>query len=297
MTRLVYLSDTHHGGGPRGYHRQVPYNERLPQLIEALEMWMRQRGNIDLVLHGGDMVEWAEAELLEQAVADWSTLSVPLYLALGNHDLTAPDALDMWRKFGGHLFGEGEPAYTLDLHDCLLHVIPTQWGDRPYFWDENVPHAALYPEQLDELEARLAGGYHIPQLLCCHSAPGAVSAEQTGEAEDSHGPPPEYAVALAELVEAYPSLHLILSGHSHINSLGTVGGAHWLMASSLSESPFEFKDIEITDVGLTVRTVSLFHEVGWRAQYDFDAAYVQGRPCDRELTLAWEAVDPDAPWR
>jgi hypothetical protein len=287
MTRLIYLSDSHHGGSPKGYHRQPPYIERLPQLIAALELWMRQQGGIDLVLHGGDLVEWAEAELISQAVADWAALSVPVYLALGNHDLTAPDALDLWRKFGGHLFPEGEPAYTLDLDDCLLHVVPTQWGARPFFWDGEHPHACLYPEQLAELEARIAGGYGIPQILCCHGAPRGVPSAQTGAEADFDAPPAAYTDALEDLASAYQDLRLILSGHSHINALGTLGAGHWLMASSFSESPFECKDIEITDEGLTVRTVSLYHEVGWRAAYDFDAAYVQGRPCDRALQVAW----------
>jgi hypothetical protein len=287
MTRLIYLSDTHHGGGPQGYHRQPPYIERLPQLIAALELWMRQQGEFDLVLHGGDMVEWAEADLIAQAAGEWATLSAPVYLALGNHDLTAPDALDLWAKFGGHLFPDGEPAYTVDLDDCLLHVVPTQWGARPFFWDGGPPRACLYPDQLGELEARLAGGYHTPQLVCCHGAPMGVPAAQMGAERDFDPPPTAYFEALRDLAEAYPSLHLILSGHSHIHSLGALGGAHWLMASSFTESPFEFKDIEVTGEGLTVRTVALYYEVGWRAHYDFDAAYVQGRPCDRALTLAW----------
>jgi hypothetical protein len=287
MTRLIYLSDSHHGGGPQGYHRQPPYIERLPQLIAALELWMRREGGIDLVLHGGDMVEWAEADQIARAVGDWAALSVPLYLALGNHDLTTPDALHHWRKFGGHLFPGGEPAYTLDLGDCLLHIVPTQWGVRPFFWDGAHPHACLYPEQLAELEARIAGGYGIPQLLCCHGAPQGVPAAQTGADHDFDAPPAAYTEALDDLATAYPDLRLILSGHSHVNALGTLGEGHWLMSGSFSESPFEFKDIEITDEGLTVRTVSLYHEVGWRAAYDFDAAYVQGRPRDRALQVEW----------
>lgn len=291
MARLIYLSDSHHGGGPRGYHRQPPYIERLPQLIAALELWMRQHGGFDLVLHGGDMVEWAEPELIAQAASEWSTLSVPVYLALGNHDLTAPDALDLWTKYGGHLFPEGGPAYTLDLNDCLLHVLPTQWGARPNFWDGAHPRACLYADQLAELEASIAGAYHVPQLLCCHGAPLGAPAAQLGANADFDAPPAAYTEALRDLCDAYPSLRLILSGHSHINTLGALGRAHWLAASSFSESPFEFKDIEVTGEGLTVRTVSLYYDVGWRAQYDFDAAYVQGRPCDRELTLTWQGAD------
>ncbi len=287
MTRLLYLSDTHHGGSSQGYHRQLAYLERLPQLIASLEMWMRREGGFDLVLHGGDMVEWAEADLIAQAVADWAALSTPIYLSLGNHDLTTPNALDLWRKYGGHLFPEGEPSYTLDLEDCLLHVVPTQWDERPFFWDGEHPHAQLYPQQLGELEARIAGGYGIPQILCCHGAPRGVPAAQIGAESDFDAPPAAYTEALADLATAYPDLRLILSGHSHINSLAALGESHWLMASSFSESPFECKDIEITDEGLTVRTVALYHELGWRAGYDFDAAYVQGRPCDRALTLTW----------
>lgn len=233
------------------------------------------------------MVETATPQMIEQAIADWATLSVPVYLALGNHDLTTYGALDLWFKFGGHLFEEESPLYTLDLGDGIIHVVPTQWGSRPYYWDGEMPQACLYPEQLAELESRLAGHYHIPQILCCHVAPMGIPAAQLGVGTDFDTPPAAYRQALQDLCKAYPSLHVILSGHSHVNSLGTLEHTHWIMASSFSESPFEFKDIEITEKGITIRTVSLFHDLNWRARYDFDAAYVQGRPCDRALEKSW----------
>ena len=131
----------------------------------------------------------------------------------------------------------------------------------------------------EEAPERQRGG-HIPSS-CQRDGRG-----RPGET-DRRGDLGEPAAPLVAqvVVERHPDLRLFLSGHSHINALGRLGGAHWLTASSFSESPFECKEIVVHDDRLTVRTVAMYPRLAWRADYWWDAAYVQGRPCDRALDL------------
>jgi len=287
MSRIIMLSDTHHGGGPEGYRMQACYIDRLPELLAALGDWLTETGGADLVLHGGDTVERSEPDLIGAAVAQLAVLPAPVRLALGNHDMTTPDALAVWQALGRELLPGGQTAYAMPLSDCTVHVLPTQWGARPYFWDGGPPRATFDPEDLAALAARLAAEPSRPQIVLCHAAPGGVPTAQTGRAEEGDPPPPEYRAQLLGLVERYPDLRLFLSGHSHVNALGRLGSAHWVTASSFSESPFEVKEIIIQDTGLNVRTVALHSRLGWHADYWWDAAYVQGRPCDRAMEVRW----------
>jgi len=287
MSRIILISDTHHGGGPEGYRMQVCYTHRLPELLAALATWMAETGGADLLLHAGDAVERSEPSLVAQAVGQLETVHPRIHLALGNHDLTTPDALDLWLKRAGELLPAGHTAFSATLDDCTIHVLPTQWGNEPYFWDGGPPRASLDPADLAWLDARLYAEPDRAQIVVCHAAPAGVPAEQTGRSEEMDPPPLEYTLALRELAERHANLRLFCSGHSHINALGKLGPAQWLMASSFSESPFECKEILVGPGLLSVRTVALFDAVDWRAGYNWDAAYVQGRPCDRTLEVRW----------
>lgn len=286
MSRMIMLSDTHHGGGPEGYRMQASYIPRLPDLLAALGAWIAETGGAELILHGGDTVERSEPDLIAAAVALLAVLPAPVRLALGNHDMTTPDALGLWQSLAGDLLPGGRTAFAVRLADCTVHVLPTQWGVQPYYWDGGPPRATLDPADLDALEARLAAEPGRPQIVLCHAAPGGVPTAQTGRAEEGDPPPPAYRAQLLGLVERHPDLRLFLSGHSHINALGRLGTAHWLTASSFSESPFECKEITVSSSSLRVRTVAMSPRLAWRADYWWDAAYVQGRPCDRALDLA-----------
>ncbi|MHB1317860.1 MAG: metallophosphoesterase family protein [Anaerolineae bacterium] len=287
MTRIIMLSDTHHGGGPEGYRMQACYIHRLRELLAALGDWISETGGADLILHGGDTVERSEPDLISGAVAQLTALPVPVRLALGNHDMTTRDALALWQELAGDLLPGGQTAYGVSLDDCTVHVLPAHWGIDPYYWDGGPPRATLYQEDLETLEARLASEPGRPQIVLCHAAPGGVPTAQTGRAEEGDPPPVEYRARLRGLAERHPDLRLFMSGHSHINALGPLGSARWLTASSYSESPFECKEITVTSSSLRVRTVAMHARLEWRADYDWNAAYVQGRPGDRALELAW----------
>ena len=110
--RFVYIADSHVGAGDVGYRQQPRYADRLPELAALLDAWIRQAGDIDFVLHGGDLIDVTSVDNI-RAARELFRLSVPVYLCLGNHDLTEENALDLWLAEAPAFFPDDAPVFTV----------------------------------------------------------------------------------------------------------------------------------------------------------------------------------------
>jgi predicted MPP superfamily phosphohydrolase len=108
-----------------GYQQQKGYPDKLPAILAALSTYLSAREDIDFVLHGGDMIDVTTDDRIAAAARAFD-LSIPVYLCLGNHDLTAPDAVDRWLTLAPQFFPNGSPDYTIASDDCVLHIAPNQ---------------------------------------------------------------------------------------------------------------------------------------------------------------------------
>ena len=285
MTRFVYIADTHYGTDTLGYQQQPGYPSRLPELLGLLDGWIREQGDIAFLLHGGDMVDHCTRGNIRDAGKAFH-LSVPTYLCLGNHDLTSADALALWFDVAPDFCPQASPMYTLALADCRLHVVPNHWEERPFFWDQvQEPHFSS--EQLPWLEAALADEPGVPHTLCTHSPALGVPPEQAGFDAPYHPPPEAFTQVLLDLTQRYPHLRLVLGGHSHINMHVRRGNAHFVTVSGFSETPFEFKVVEVNGSSLRMSTYALDGLVGFAPEYDPSHAFAQGRPEDRGFEEVW----------
>lgn len=278
MTRFVYLSDTHWGVETPGYTMQASHPPRLPELLTALEAWMATYGPVDFVLHGGDMIDSTSEEHID-CVAEIFQLSVPVYLCLGNHDLTSENAAQMWLGRAPHLF-LGGVNFTVETPDCLLHVVPNQWGPEPYFWN-GVQEPYFLPEQAHFMGVELLRDTHRVHILSTHSPFCGVPPEQTGLADSFHSPPQEFFEQGQALLEGHRSLRCLLGAHSHINTCIAAPTAHLVTSSSFVEVPFDFKCFEVVDGHLSMTTHSLVDQMNGTASYNYEKTFVQGRACDR----------------
>ena len=280
MTRFIYLSDTHWGAGESGYHLQPKYDERLPELLEALRSWMAQAGPIDFVLHGGDLIH-ATSDAAIQAGAALFDLPVPVYLCLGNHDLTAAGSLDQWERLAPQLFPGGPAGYGIDAAECAIHVIPNQHGETPFLWDETQdPH--FLPEQTEALEERLAVRSNSTQLILTHSPVYAISPAQTGLSEPFHEPSALFTEVMSTLAQTH-GVACVLGGHSHANMSKSVHSTQYVTVSSFVETPFEFKLFEVDGKTLSMQTHNLREAIDFPTVYDWDSTFVQGRAADRSF--------------
>jgi len=278
MTRFIYLSDTHTGTTPVGYQHQPSFPERTEALLAALESWIAERGDIDFVLHGGDMVNGGTRDNIRRAVNIFR-LSVPLYLCLGNHDLSAPDSLDIWMSEAPAFFVNANPNFMIEHGHGRICVMPNQWGNIPYRWEEEQrPH--FTPDQWAWLEQQTSRGKDF-QIFVTHSPVQGISTAQSGFSEPYHCPPKAFVTDISRISAMSPSLRCVAGAHNHINSYRESEGIHFFTVSSFVESPFEFKLMEIDRDGIRMTTHNLATSAPFAWQYDFDKTFVQGRACDR----------------
>lgn len=280
--RFLLISDTHLGRREAGYNQQPDYTERSAAILAALQDWITTDGNIDFVMHGGDLLDATDVELMRQAAALYA-LTVPVYLCLGNHDLTEVDAVETWLSTAPGFFAD-DVHFEVVTDDAVVHVLPNHWGPIDYHWAD-VQEPRLSEAQVGRLESALLRYADRPQIICTHAPVAGVGTAQTGFETVHHPPAPAYQQYFLSLLDSHPTICAILTGHSHIGWVAKLGRCAAVSGSAFSESPFEFKLIEVTPARLSVRTFDLFSAVDFRAAYDFGRTYVQGRPCDRELEL------------
>ena len=281
MIRFIYVTDTHHGANPAEYHQQPAFPQRMKELVSLLDRWITtQPSHIDFVLHGGDIIDRCTPELIQESQTLWN-MSVPVHLTLGNHDLTETDSVSSWLHNAPHFFPEKSPERSLLCSDCVLHIVPNHWEQVPYHWnDTQEPYFS--PDQLRYLATNLERDPHKTHILSTHSPLFGIPTEQTGFDRIYHGVDPSFRASIIGLVDRFPQLKCILSGHNHMNSLTRHQGAIMVTASSFMEAPFEFKLIEIHGNAFSISTHDLISQVGFAANYDFNKTFVQGRQIDRQ---------------
>ncbi len=283
MARFVYITDTHYGASDFGYQQQKRYNEKLYEIVQLLDKWIQKDNNIDFILHGGDMVDSATEENIK-GVSNLFNLSVPVYLSLGNHDLTNKCAVDIWLKEAPQFFINNSPNFSIKVDNLFLHVITTHWEDTPYYWETNQnPH--FINEQYQKLKYQNINQKDFIHILCTHSQLVGVPCEQTGYSNEYHPTEDNFYREVFGLINENLNIRCVLSGHSHINTYVAKDNIHLVTASSLSEVPFEFKLIEVTSSEINMSTISLDSETSFKTNYNFNKTFVQGREKDRNFKV------------
>jgi len=283
MTRFLYLADTHLGAAPMGYQQQPGFPERLAELVAALRRYIEGSDAIDFVLHGGDLVDQAtDASIV--AAADVFALPVPMYLCLGNHDLTRDAAVSRWLALAPRFFGAGTGAdYSVVTDDVAIHVVPTQWEEQPYRWS-GPQREQLTDGQECFLETALRRTFDRSQIVLTHSPVLGLPPAQTGFPEPYHAPGAGFARTMLGLAARHPSVACVLGAHTHMNQCVREGRTAFVTASAFVEAPFEIKRFEATATTLTMETVRLGERIDWTPALNPDHPHVQGRPADRAFT-------------
>ena len=262
-----------------GFQQQKGYPEMLPEILAALCDHPTFRHGIDFVLHGGDMIAATSEEHILAATKAFD-LAVPVYLCLGNHDLTAPDAIDQWLSLAPQFFKGGSPNYTIASGDCVVHVTPNHWGETPFYWDGSQrPH--FRPDQLDQLSHELRAGPEVPRIILTHSPAHGLPKAQTGLADPYHSPGETFGEQVTTFAASHENAWCVLGAHNHLNMCINRGGTEFVTVSSLVETPFEFKLFEVSPERMVMTTMSLAPDLAFDHIYDASKSFVQGRDIDR----------------
>lgn len=286
MLRFLYITDTHFGANPIGFHQQPAYPERMADIIQAIQKEV-DRHSADFIIHGGDLVDSCRTDLIRH-VYSLLKLPVPFYLCLGNHDLDRPDALELWLAHTPKWFIGGSPHYEIVSDSCVVHVVPNHWeSGLEYFWGQK--QQPLFSEkQLNRLEQVVQANPNKMHVLVTHSPVFGMSQKQSGLDRIIHDAPESFRQSIEDLTRKYANLKIVLSGHNHLNTLRLTEEAAYVSASSLIETPFEYKLFEITDVEarMTTHSLDLSGLNGFNPEYIENRSYVQGRKQDRGFLIA-----------
>jgi DNA repair exonuclease SbcCD nuclease subunit len=282
MTRFLFLTDTHIGASPIGFHQQSAYPEHAGELVK-LAARLAEVHSADFVLHGGDIVDSCTAANIVEAKRIFSEIPLPLYLSLGNHDLDQEDALSRWLASAPEWFPGKQPQYDIHCDSCVIHVVPNQWEkNRPYYWRQ-AQEPFFTSEQLDNLRASLRKDPGKTHILSVHNPIMGVPTSQTGVNWIIHAVPEPFCDIVINLMREFTCLKLVLSGHNHINTLIRNGDGLFVSGSSFVETPFECKLIEITDHMIRIETLSCNTSLSFQPSYDETRAYVQGKEEHRRI--------------
>lgn len=280
MTRFVYIADSHLGSADEGYKLQPKYGDKLPEIIDALDDWIREDGKVDFILHGGDMVHVFSQDSLDTARGMFER-SVPVYLCVGNHDLTEKGCIEQWLEAAPEFFPEESADFAIRTDDCVIHVVPSQWDETPYFWGE-AQNVHLLESQVEFLERGLESDPDKVHVIQTHSPVLGIGTSQTGLDELFHAPPALFTETVTRIAERH-GVACVLGAHTHANMNEERNGVNYVTVSSLVEAPFEFKLFEIDSGTFSMTTHSLWDRVGFEAEYNWNQTFVQGRACDRSF--------------
>ena len=120
----------------------------------------------------------------------------------------------------------------------------------------------------------------MPRIIVSHAQPCGLPPDQTGLDHDLHAPHEPFQQLVREKSDILKPLAW-LGGHNHMTLHRPLGETHLVTAPAFSESPFEAKLFEYKDGGLSMKTITFADRLNFRASYDFNKTFVQGRACDR----------------
>ena len=279
--KFLFITDTHYGGPDNeGYRQQVRYNCHAEELLDRLSDWIRQEGGISFILHGGDLVDRGTRENIRLGAKLLERLPCPVYLTLGNHDLTQDDSVTAWLEEAPQLFLGGKIDFTILEDGVRFDALCANWGSRPAFWNMKEPQLAWFTE---EQTARLTEGpQDLPRIIASHAQPCGLPCEQTGFDGDYHAPHEPFQKFVRETSAELKPLAW-LGGHNHLTLHRTLETTHLVTAPAFSETPFEAKLFEYKqqEGNLIMKTVTFADSLSFRTSYDFNKTFVQGRSCDR----------------
>lgn len=279
---FIYIADTHIGTDKMGYFQQTPYEKRLSELFNALNIWISENDDIDYIIHGGDMVNACTQDNIKLAVDMFSVFDIPVKLSLGNHDLTAKNSVELWLKHAPCFFENNSPYFILGSPLYTLHLAPNNWNDTPLFW-ESIQDSNYSDDTITLLHTNLEKHSNTAQILITHNPVFGVPPEQTTLDAPLHPGTELLTKQICSIADAHDSLKIILGAHTHMNMHVTHNQTRYVTVSSFPEAPFEFKHFKLNETGWRMKTHNLGKYIDFRFDYDFNKTYVQGRPADRSF--------------
>jgi 3',5'-cyclic AMP phosphodiesterase CpdA len=216
--------------------------------------------DVDLVIHGGDLVEMPNEADIRRSLEQLVAVDRPLLVALGNHDLAAEDAAETW-----HDVLRDFPQITLaDAHlpfdECDIYALNNHWTDGTgpgMYWDPVPPYRhkpCLHGTQLEWLDAKLAKHTDRPAIVVVHTQLDPVPPNAPNLDEYV---PQSYPIGLNSVLDRHPHCRLVLSGHCHVTYAVANDMRVHLTTAAFGEVPFHIRLIDVRDRSISVETMPM----------------------------------------
>lgn len=262
MSRIAYITDTHIGCNENGFQQQPRYIAGFEVLAERLRQWLK-RERIELLVHGGDVVDQGTQSQVKMGAQFLASLEVPCAVSLGNHDLSEHGSLALWKRFAPKEIGNVEETWRVSLEACDVFLLSHHWrAEHDFYWAAKEPQLPRIDTLQEEhlIASMQASGR--PAILASHAPANAVPPEQTGLEKPYHEPNEQYLETLRRIAVACPNLRLILGGHNHAHSVFDHGAFISCTTSAFTEHPGQLRLLEITGDKISVDTIPLAAAAG-----------------------------------
>jgi len=251
---FAHITDLHLDvkGGSTWQYRE----KSVPLFIDAL----RQLGRLPklkFVVFGGDQIHYGpnDKESLEVFQKWTAHLNMPIYILLGNTEVSPVSGVstlareDYLKAWSGKGLKPGHSSWAFD---------PVK-GVRVIGFDvteDGKPHGMASPTELKWLEKELEENTDKKLIM--------VFTHQLLKPTTPQDKTPGWSLWMVknslkvnDLLEKYPNVRLVVSGHHHVSKVETVGKITYVSDPAIVTYPCAFRSFTVTREGITLQNIGL----------------------------------------
>jgi len=297
MWQFVHLTDPHLASRRDGEWNNRFLCTMMPEVMACLQRDLPAH-HPDFLLITGDICSRQTRSAMFEARDLVESLGFPYYPMGGNHDFVAEESRDWFLEAFGHRLPARETFYSFthkNLHCCVLDPW-WMWRDGSLDriseasvameLDMTLKDArwAVPPDQFDWLQADLDAHAAFPTIIACHYPAVAVPKRMQRPGYKDSGIL-ENSALLLDVLECYPQVKAVFSGHMHMHYIERVGDITHVITGALPEFPVEYRVVQVYDDRLEVTTHALSDLIFAARSLIPGKEWTAGTPADRATTI------------
>ncbi len=297
MWRFVHVSDTHLASQRDGIWNNRFLCTMMPEVMDCLGRDLKEL-DPEFILLTGDVVSSQTREAMMEARDEVERLGVPYYPMGGNHDFVLPESRNWFIEAFRDRLPRPQTYYSFthkNLHFCVLDAW-WMWSDGGLSeiseanvlrdLDTSLEGArwAIPPHILTWLDKDLRENSSTATVIAVHY-PAVPIPLRLHKPEFNNGGCLENGDLLLDCLRSHPQVKAIFSGHVHINFVEQIGSITQVVTGALPEFPTEYRDIQVFDDRMEVRTCALSNKEFARRSLIAGMDWTAGDPQDRQVTI------------
>lgn len=297
MWRFAHITDPHLASQRDGEWNNRFLCTMMPEVMAVLKEDLAKL-RPEFILATGDICSSQTREATFEARDLMESLGVPYYPMGGNHDFVHELSRTWFLEAYAQRLPRPEPFYSFDHKNLHFIVLDPwwMWGDGSLnpvserhvaeSLDDNLDHArwAVPPHQLAWLQEDLGAHRNTPTCIATHYPPLGVPARMQ-RPEFMNSGHLDNGDLISEILAAYPQVCAVFSGHMHMHYIEAFNGFTQVVTGALPEYPVEFRDVQVHEDRLEIRTVPISNPAFAARSLIAGREWTHGQACDREVTI------------